>query len=165
MRSDFSNFIKAAFVAASLFALAGCAGNPLVGEWFVEQNSPQGGNVRLVLALNADGTAVTRIEPTGGTINGVTITCTGALSNSGYRWTSTATTISVTGTPMCSGMVTCMAQGMSSTSDCSSGLSGGMGSSDPLRDAMYTLSNNNNTLTITTMSNGMTSMTAFTRRM
>jgi hypothetical protein len=161
-----SNIIKAAFAAASLFSLAGCAGNPLVGTWTAQQMGG-GLNATITLTLNADGTASTNIQVMGGSFMGTDVTCTGpGVTNTGYRWTSTATTISVTGTPMCSGSSTCMVGGMSTEFGCSQMMGMGMGmGSNNLETAMYTLSNNNNTLTITTMSNGMTSMTTFMRRM
>jgi hypothetical protein len=159
-----SSFFKAAFTAASLFALGGCAGNPLVGTWVATQNSG-GLNGTITLTLSGDGSASSVVQITGGEVMGTQITCTGAgVMNAGYRWTSTATTIAVTGTPMCSGSVTCMVAGMSTEINCAAMMGMGM-SNNQLENAMYTLSNNNNTLSISSTSGGMTSMFSFTRRM
>jgi hypothetical protein len=154
--------LRTAFAAASVFALAGCAGNPLVGTW-VAQLGGSTLNTSATLTLNADGTASTNTTVTGGTVNGMTVTCTGpGVSNTGLRWTSTATTITVNGTPTCTGSVTCMVAGMSQELGCSTGSM--MTMSSGIENAPYTLSGNNNTLTLSITSNGMTTMQAFTRR-
>jgi hypothetical protein len=158
-----SSFVKAAFTAASLFALSGCAANPLVGTWVAQQGS-SGIMGSITLTLGGDGTASTLMRVTGGTVAGMNVTCTGAgVSNTGFRWTSTATTISVTGTAMCSGSVTCMVGGMSQEINCSSTMGMGM-SSNMLESAMYALSNNNSTLTITPSTSGSSPL-VFTRQM
>lgn len=153
-----------AFGAA--MALCGCAGNPLVGSWSASQT--EGGlNGTVSLTLAGDGAASVNLNYTGGTASGMTFTCTGpGIMQSGYRWTATATTLSVTGTPTCAGSITCMAGGMPQTLDCSRLSMGGMTPS-MLDAATYSLSNNNNTLTLTTTASGMGMSTTltFTRRM
>jgi hypothetical protein len=160
------NVSKLVVVFAGAMALCGCAGNPLVGTWTANQT--EGGlNGTVAMTLVADGTASLNINFTGGMSSGTTITCNGAgITQSGFRWTSTATTLSVTGTPTCTGSIMCTAGGNVQTLDCSRLSMGGMGPST-LDASTYALSNNNNTLTITTTPSGtgMATTLTFTRRM
>lgn len=160
-----TQLFKSALAATVLFGAIGCGGpaaNPLVGTWRASL-SASGIDGNSTLTLNANGTASLSAIFTGGMAGGMTVTCTGpGLTYSGLTWTSTATTLSITGTPMCSGMISCMVGGMSQDFGCSTA---GMNMTEGLSSAMYTLTNNNNTLTITTTSMGMSSMQSFSRQM
>jgi hypothetical protein len=58
-----------------------------------------------------------------------------------------------------------MAAGMSFNFDCATSMMGGMSSGSITGDSTYALSNNNNTLTVTSTSGGSTSMFTFMRAM
>ncbi len=161
-----SSMVRGAMAFASVsmvFALGGCVGNPLVGTWIATASGPI--NTTVTLTLNGDGTASSNLKATGGSAGGMTVTCTGdGVTQSGFRWSSTMTTLSITGTPTCSGASTCMAGGMTLEINCGTLMSSGM-MPTMMPEATYALSNNNNTLTITTMSGGMTNSTTLMRRM
>lgn len=139
--------LRATVLSASVFAIAGCAGNPLVGTWVTPfANGGLGGTG--TMTLSGDGTASFKINITGGNVMGVQISCTGeGLTYSGVRWTSTATEIAFTGSSTCAGMITCSAAGMQNVIDCNAAMMGGMNNLGGSNN--YTLSSNNNTLTFT----------------
>ena len=145
---------KFAFVvlAALTIPAAGCAGNPLTGDWQVTITAGAGLTETLTLHLGGDGAASYTQAGSG--------SCMGTVTNSGFTWTSTATTLTVSGTATCTGMVTCTVLGTDHTAaDCSAS------SSSPSAGACtYALSADNNTLTISNCSNSMmTAPQALTR--
>ena len=112
---------------------AGCAANPLVGDWRNPQ-SCGGVEITSTLHLGADGTAMITLAGSGG--------CTGMQTYQGTTWTSSATTITLSGTPSCSGMIMCTIGGTTVNIDCSQTMNSTMTGA-----CSYTLSNENNTLT------------------
>lgn len=126
----------------ALLALVGCAGNPLVGSWTTSFSAGAAGMGTGTLNLQNNGT----VNLTASVSN-----CAGQLQWTGTTWSSTSSTLTIGGTPTCSGSITCTAGGATATVDCSM-----ISSPVATGDSAYTLSNNNNTLTIGT--------TAFTRQ-
>ena len=125
--------------AAALAVLgAGCggggidAGNPLVGSWETAFSSA-GITGTETYQVNADGTLSYSLSASG--------TCSGSLTWSGYLWSSTATSVAFSGTPVCSGSATCGAL----TYSCSLAMSAA-----PTSGACdYALSNGDDTLALT----------------
>jgi hypothetical protein len=111
----------------------GSSGGPLDATW-VTTVSTSGQTVELAIALAAGGTLTETISDAA--------SCSGALTFSGQQWTSTATTITITGTATCSGALSCSGKAVSCSDLGSSTLSAGT--------ATYVLTNDNDTLTITT---------------
>jgi hypothetical protein len=120
----------------------GSGGSPLDGTWTYNQ-STDGQTVTIAITLSGGGGLSETLS------DGA---CTGSLTISGQEWTSTLTTISVTGTGTCSGTLTC--DGISLPCSKFSGASAGISSGA----ANYALSNGNNTLKVTT-SNGTLTFT------
>jgi hypothetical protein len=147
--------------AIALTALAACGagcggggaadgsggGGPLEGTWSVT-TSGGGVTATTTITLNGDGTLTETVSSTG---------CTGMDSLSGYSWSSTSATVSVTGEPTCTGMLVCTVAGMTVSEPCS-GTGGGVTGT-----CNYTLSNGNDTLTLTNCGSGTSSVT-FTRK-
>ncbi|MDP3274680.1 MAG: hypothetical protein Q8Q09_05750 [Deltaproteobacteria bacterium] len=147
----FAAAMRLSVALVSTLAIAGCAGNPLVARWTATQNSG-GINTTVTMTLNADGTSTFGLQPMGGTVSGVTVTCAGAgLTYTGNTWTSTATTLVFAGSPTCSGMSTCTAGGTDTTFDCAAA-----GTNNFNGSQNYTLSGDNRTLTMTMGSNSFT---------
>jgi hypothetical protein len=75
--------------------------------------------------------------------------CTGSITNTGGRWSSTQTnnmsTLTITGTPICAGTVSCMSGMVVVPADCMSVQQGLQAEA-----LQYALGRNNTTLTITT---------------
>ena len=120
---------------ASLLALAGCAGNPLVGTWDGPATSTLGTTYHAEVDIKGDGTLTYSLIGAG--------SCNGTLLYTGYSWTSDATTITFSGTPACSGSLTCG----SVTVDCSKAQQ-----SSTLGACGYVLSNGSDTLTTSSCS-------------
>jgi hypothetical protein len=94
-------------VVTALLICAGCGGRelesgPLLGTWTYSATS---GDIRAIaVTFNGDGTAeevLTLGNPHSPD------TCSGAPRLSGYSWTATATALTLTGSPTCSGTITC----------------------------------------------------------
>jgi hypothetical protein len=130
---------------ASLLVLAGCAGNPLVGTWDGPSTTTLGTTFHSEVALNGDGTLTYSLVGAG--------SCNGSLVYTGYSWASDAVTMTFSGTPSCSGAITCgsvsfgCAQNQQST----------------LGACTYVLSSDANTLTTTNCTNGSLN-TTWTRK-
>jgi len=106
--------------------------NPLVGSWTTATTSGMTTYTETV-DVSPDGSLSVSLT-TGGA------SCSGTLTNTGYTWTSTATTVTVSGTATCSGSITCGALSY----DCSASKPGvTAGSCD------YSLTNGNDTLALT----------------
>lgn len=125
---------RAMLVGVSLAtAVASCGGSsPLVGRWTASVQPQTGATDSLTLALNADGSMTIALAGTG--------SCSGALSYSGFSWTSTATSFTAAGAGTCSGAgVTC--PGAAGMATC--------GTTGPMAGTCtYQLSNNNLTLVV-----------------
>lgn len=122
---------------ASLLVLVGCASSPLVGTWDGPSTTTLGTTSHAEVVLDGNGTLTYALVGSG--------SCNGTLLYSGYTWASDAVTLTFSGTPTCSGMVTCGA------------LSFGCGQStlsSALGACTYVLSNGNQTLTTTGCTNG-----------
>jgi hypothetical protein len=133
----------AGMVLSIFFSVAACSGHttteqgPLVGTWGTTLSA---GGLALTLDLDLNGDDTGAAISVSGSPGGVS--CSGSISLTGYTWTSTATTISLSGgPPQCSGSITCGGQ----TADCTSFT----GVSLPLGMCTYTLSSDDNTLTLT----------------
>lgn len=136
-------------IATSLFALCGCGGSPLIGRW-TTTNSAGGSSSTGTLSLNGDGTASLFIQLTGGMSMGTTITCSGpGITLTGHQWAATPTMLTISGTPACSGMITCLSGANSFNITCAQ-LTNMMGMMTSANGSYaYALSNNNDTLTLT----------------
>ncbi len=144
---------------------AGCASDPLVGEWETAAMTGQAVSTSITLKLNADGYASIALNIRGGGMSGgAPVTCSGgAITNFGLRWSSTATTLSITGTTTCTGFVQCQVGANRLEFDCANTMPEAM-ATNTLRDVPYGLSADRNTLTITRMSGGMPVPLVFSRR-
>ena len=111
----------------------GCGGNPLIGTWTAAVSHQSGATDNLAFTLNSNGSLGISLTGTG--------TCSGSLSWAGMTWTSTGSTVSLAGSPTCSGAgVSCPPP--VGTLTC--------GSTGPGADSCsYALSNNNRSLTLT----------------
>ena len=114
----------------------GCSGssgssNPIVGTWTTADTVGTATFTETV-DLNADGTLVV-------TLTAASASCSGTETTTGYTWAATAASITISGTPACSGAITCGT------------LSDACSDSTSLKSAActYTLSNNNDTLALT----------------
>jgi hypothetical protein len=123
--------------------------SPLVGTWLATVNGGNGLVVQETLVLELGGSASLSITGEG--------SCMGTQSFSGLVWSATATTLTVSGTPACSGQLVCNVMGQMFNVGCQQMTSTMPGA------ATYTLSNNDNTLTLTSVTDGGTTMTTFTR--
>jgi hypothetical protein len=140
------------FIAFAVFDTGCGGGNSIDGTWVYTENT-DGLTVSAVMTFGSDGT----LDETA-TVS----SCKGTLTTTGITWTSTATTISATGTPSCTGSLTCTVDGFTSSSNCgaSTSMSGITGST-----CNYTLSNDDNTLTLSGCTGGkMTGSMVLTRQ-
>lgn len=147
------SWIAGAMLFGALSA-AGCGGSPLVGKWRAAA-SGGGLSVDQNLEFKGDGSVVVSQTGTG--------TCSGSLTLTG-RYTVSGMNLTIdNSSPMCTGMVTCDFMGTPITIDCSAVTMGMMGMT--MTTATYSVSSDNNTLTITTAGGdgGMSSSTMFTR--
>jgi hypothetical protein len=138
-------------LSALVIAGAGCAANPLVGSW--EQTTMNSGlTFTTTINLAGDGTASMTLAGSG--------SCTGMQTYQGITWSSSATTLTFSGTASCSGMVTCMVAGTSVDVTCQQTMQQMMNGA-----CSYTLSDSNNSLTISQCSGStmMTTASTFTR--
>ncbi len=120
---------------AALAALGmGCSHNPLVGTW-VSAYTVGTVTVTETIEVNADGTLVVNAVGSGSG-------CTGAEAVTGYEWAATSSSVTFSGTPACTGGITCGPV----TVDCSGNQGFKAGS------CTYALSNNDDTLALTACS-------------
>jgi hypothetical protein len=103
--------------------------NPLVGSW-AEASSVAGETTQTTYELNGDGTVV--VTATGSGL------CTGTETVTGLQWAATSSSVTFSGTGMCSGGVTCGPL----TFNCS-------GAQSYAGACTYALSSNNDTLALT----------------
>jgi hypothetical protein len=141
--------ISSLVLGALLLVGAGCAGNPLVGEWQYSQ-SVGTASFSATYNLAGDGTGTLTAAGSGA--------CTGTQTYQGFTWSSSATTITFTGTPSCTGSISCGGVMVTSCSGASMVQTGACN---------YQLSNSNNSLTISNCSGGsmMNGATTLTRVM
>ena len=137
-----------------MVASAGCGGNPVAGRW-TNSSSNMGSSFTITLDLKADGAADFSL----GNFNINMNACTGSLNYTGARWAVSGMNIEYTGTPVCSGMITCMIAGMTIPIDCMTASGMGMMNTVGTGTNMFSLSSDNNTLTLTSSSGP----TVFTR--
>jgi hypothetical protein len=90
-----------------LAALQGCGGNPLDGTWDTTLALNAEVESHLILDLRADGSATATLTDK---IEACDPPCTGSFVSSGYKWTSTDTNITITGSPTCQTVVLCACQ-------------------------------------------------------
>ena len=121
---------------ASLLVLAGCAGNPLVGAWDGPSTTALGTTYHAEVDMKGDGTLTYSLIGTG--------SCNGTLLYTGYTWASDAVTLTFSGTPTCTGTLTCGALSI----DCSKA-----NQTSTLGACTYILSNADDTLTTTSCTN------------
>ena len=88
-------FGAAALVLAGI--VVGCGGNTLAGTWSFNPHAPDISSI--TLTLNGDGTETVSTNFTG--------SCSGSCTETGYMWSSTATTLTTAGNPSLTGTVTC----------------------------------------------------------
>jgi hypothetical protein len=139
---------------ASTLVLAMASGcvhstNPLDGTWVQSVDEPGVATAKITMNLNADGSvAMTEVVT-----QWMGDPCTGSVSFSGITWSSTASSLTLSGTPACTGTIQCTSLGPLSCSDvgATSVASGSVG---------YTLENGNDTLVL---QNGSSGPLTFTR--
>jgi hypothetical protein len=144
----------------SIFAAAACGNHTtsedpaLVATWAA--TSSQGGAMSTeTIDLNGDGTASLGVSISGSSQG---IQCMGSLSFTGFTWTSTATTISLTAdNPKCSGSIAC--DGVT-LFDCTTLPP----SPQKTGTCSYTLSSDDDTLSLTCSADGGTSTTVLERQ-
>lgn len=124
-------------IASLLVVLAGCAGNPLVGTWDGPSTSTLGTTYHAEVEIKGDGTLTYSLIGTG--------SCNGTLLYTGYSWVSDATTLTFSGTPTCTGSLTCGALSI----DCSKA-----NQSSTLGVCDYIVSNTNDALVTSNCTNG-----------
>jgi hypothetical protein len=120
--------------------MAGCGGSTsgnassLDGTWTYKPASAEVASIGFT--FNGDGTASETITAAGA--------CSGTVTISGYLWSSTSSSFSISGTTACAGTFTCTIGGVSATESCTTIQSdvtlGGT--------CNYILSNDSNTLTL-----------------
>lgn len=157
-----------ALILGSALAMAGCggsntSGNPLIGTWSTTISSGAGNTSTLNITFAAGGTASVNLLITSIMDMGSSATCTGAgFTFSGYTWSSTATTLTIGGTPgPCSGSASCTKGGRTDTVNCAASM---LTAPDLAGMGTYVLSNNNNTLTLNNSDDAGARMISFTRR-
>lgn len=136
--------------AAGLLFLVGCGGNALDGSWSTTISS-QGTTIKETWDLNADMSASVNFKIT----QIPNATCTGSLDYTGYDWSSTDTTITLSGSSSCKTSLVCSAGGQHVSVPCSA-------MTDVAGLCHYKLSTDENSLVISSCSKGMTDAT-FTR--
>ena len=109
----------------------GCSHNPLVGTWNTAFTA-LGITGTTSIVVSSDGTMVVDV-------NGSGASCTGASTTTGYAWAATGASITFSGTPVCTGGITCGNLSLS----CSGNQAFKAGS------CTYALSNNDDTLALT----------------
>jgi hypothetical protein len=143
------------FAAALAVLGAGCgsngfaAGNPLQGAWLASINDVTFTGTATV-TLGADGSVTEALTA----MKIALVPCSGTETTTGLTWSSTGTTITVGGQSTCMGAFTC---GPASVA-CSSAMSLQAGT------CTYALTNNNDTLTLTSCTDPRFDLT-FTRSM
>lgn len=158
MNSKLRNALLA-FGSVFMLSAANCGGSPLVGRW---QATPMGmgSSYQINMELKADGS----VDMSIGNFNIAGAMCTGSISYTGGHWEAMASGMSITysGTPACSGMVTCMVAGMTQNIDCSRAM--GMSGNPTSGTQTYSLSSDNNTLTFTSSGGSGSEPITFTRQ-
>ena len=135
-----------ALLALSALALIGmgCSSNPLDGSWITASTVGTFTTTETV-EVNSDGTLSVAVTATSSS-------CSGASNTTGYQWAATATEITVSGTPVCTGSITCGALTLACTGATGTVKNG---------SCTYALSSGNDTLALTACT-GITA-TTFTR--
>lgn len=122
---------------ASLVLLAGCAGSPLVGTWDGPSTTSLGTTYHAEVDFKGDDTLTYSLIGSG--------SCNGTLLYSGYTWSADSKTLTFSGTPTCSGAITCGALSY----DCSKAAQ-----SSTLGACDWAVSSDGNTLTTTNCTTG-----------
>lgn len=129
---------KGWLASAVLLALAvggtGCSNSPLDGAW-TTATTVGGVTFTETFQVNGDGTLSV-------TESASSASCSGSWTATGYSWAATASSVTFSGTPTCTGSITCGAVSVSCSSD--QGLKAG--------SCTYTLSNDDDTLALTACS-------------
>ncbi len=133
-RQAYSRVLTGGLVAVAL-AGTGCSSNPLDGTWSTA-----------FTVLTFTGTETIDVSSDGTlkvTVTSASASCSGTEVTTGYQWAATASSITFSGTPACTGSITCGALSL----DCSKS-----GSSFTAGSCTYTLSDSNDTLALTACS-------------
>jgi hypothetical protein len=106
-------------LVVSLLISAGCGGRviegPLLGTWTYRSTDEL---VRTIaVTFNAAGTAA-EVLTLGNPSSYPTETCSGTPTLSGYSWTATSTTLTISGSPTCLGTIACSDCSAAGTFDC-----------------------------------------------
>jgi hypothetical protein len=123
-----------AAAAALALASAGCSSNPLDGTWSVASTFGTFTATQTVDISSGGSLTVT--------YTATSSSCSGTLTNTGYQWAATASSITFSGTPVCTGSITCGALSLSCTE----------ASSFKAGSCTYALSDDNDTLALTACS-------------
>jgi hypothetical protein len=123
----------------------GCNSNPLVGKWATASTV---GTFTATETVDVSGNGTLSVN-----VSGMSASCSGSWSTTGYMWAATSSSITVSGTPVCTGSITCGALSLSCSGGKGTGLSAG--------SCTYAFSNNDDTLALTACSG--TSDVTFTR--
>jgi len=121
----------------------GCSSSPLDGTWSAASTVGTFTATETV-DVSSGGTLTVAVSA-------MSASCSGAWNTTGYEWAATATEITISGTPVCTGSITCGALSLS----CSGTSQVKVGS------CAYALSNGNDTLALTACTG--TSDVTFTR--
>jgi hypothetical protein len=111
----------------------GCNNNPLVGNWATAGTF---GTLTVTETVDVSGDGTLSVK-----VSGMSASCSGAWTTTGYTWAATATEITLSGKPACTGSITCGALSLS--------CSGGMNTALSTGSCTYALSNNDDTLALT----------------
>jgi hypothetical protein len=112
----------------------GCSSNPLDGTW-TTANTVLTVTLTETIEVNGDGTLT--VSDTASSAS-----CSGSWTTTGYAWAATASSITFSGTPTCTGSITCGPLSLSCAGN--QGLTAG--------SCTYALSNANDTLALTACS-------------
>ncbi len=126
-----------ALLASAALALAGigCSSNPLDGTWSTATTI---GTLTVTETVDVESGGSLSV-----TWSGTSATCSGAWTTSGYQWAATPTEVTISGTPSCSGAITCGAVSINCSGD-TGGVKAG--------SCTYALTDGNDTLALTACS-------------
>jgi hypothetical protein len=111
----------------------GCSSNPLVGTWAAASTA---GTLTTTETVDVSGNGSLSVK-----VSAMGTSCSGSWSTTGYMWAATSTSITVSGTPDCTGSIACGALSLSCTRGKGEALGAGA--------CTYTLSNGDDTLALT----------------
>jgi hypothetical protein len=142
--------ISALMLAAFAIFDTGCGGGSSIDGTWVYSTKMDGLTVSGVLDFESDGSLTETATVSG---------CKGTMTTTGITWTSTATTLTGSGTPSCTGSLSCTIDGFTSDVSCADVKTMSLGGT-----CNYTMSNGDDTLNISGCDTGTAGDMTLTRQ-